>query len=61
MAKKKAANKGGRPPISGERFDAKFIFDCNSEEKAAWMAKATAEGKSLGQVIRDYLNRWVRK
>ena len=61
MAKKKVSNKGGRPPVAGERFTSKFIFDCHHDDKAAWLEKAASENKSLGQVIRDYLNRWVKR
>jgi hypothetical protein len=58
---KKNPTRGGRPPQGDRAFDDRFLFECMSEDKARWLAKATAEGESLGSVIRRLLNRWSRR
>lgn len=61
MAKKAAVNKGGRPPKGDKAFDSKLIFECMAADKERWREKATRLGQSLGEVIREQMNRWVSR
>lgn len=61
MAKKAAVNKGGRPPKNDKPFDDKFLFECMAADRAKWVAKAKRLGVSLGDAIREQMNRWAAR
>ena len=52
MAKKKAVNKGGRPPVGDKPFDAKFIFELMSKQKVRWRKAARVKNITLAEFVR---------
>lgn len=50
----------GRPRRTEEASTARLEVKCTPEEKAAWVDKATAENKSISDVVRELLASWMR-
>lgn len=51
----------GRKPFYPKGERGRFIFVCRKEDRERWIEKAESQGVSLGEVIRQLLEKWEKR